>query len=154
VGPEIRPASHTLALRGDRGREAWRSAPPPPGPAEPRRGRPGLPLVRTRGRYLRWRGRGARPAAAGNTRTTRSWPAARAADPCQRRRGVSLSSAPPPRRQGPAPAPAHVSRAVPASRLQQQQQRYWKLRLGAGRRRFPWKRAVGSPLPCRRWVGD
>lgn len=36
-----------------------------------------LPPVRTRGQYLRGHGRGARPAAAGNTSKTRSWPACR-----------------------------------------------------------------------------
>lgn len=62
----------------------------------------GLPPVRTRGRYLRGRGRGARPAAAGNTGKTRSWPATRA------RPAALLAAARPvrPVRPGLGPAPS------------------------------------------------
>lgn len=78
----------------------------PVGPA-----RAWLPPISTRGQYLRAHGRDARPAAAGNTSTMRSWPEAGACNlhpppllPAAR--WVSRSSAPP--RARPAPGPSHV----------------------------------------------
>lgn len=91
------PPPHTLALPGESGREPVRDARRPrPRGAPPRHARAWHPPVRTQGRYLRGRGKGARPAAAGNTGTTRSWPAA-----CARSRARSsarLPSSPPPAR--------------------------------------------------------
>lgn len=86
---------------------------PRPRGALPTWARAWRPPARTRGRYLRGHGRGARPAAAGNTGTTRSWPAAAlalalapapASPPHGRPPGLSqLGPAP-----GPAPGAAHV----------------------------------------------
>lgn len=79
VGPRAASQHLGLVLPGEGGRKAGNAARRPrPRGARPRQARAWHPPVRTRGRYLRGRGRGARPAAAGNTGTTRSWPAARA----------------------------------------------------------------------------
>lgn len=56
-----------------------------PGIRGPPKGAAQLPPIRTRSRYLRGSGRGARPAAAGNISMTRSWPAS-----CPRRRPSTL----------------------------------------------------------------
>lgn len=56
-----------------------------PGIRGPPKGATQLPPIRTRSRYLRGSGRGARPAAAGNISMTRSWPAS-----CPRRRPSTL----------------------------------------------------------------
>lgn len=97
---------------GKGGREARRATRRPrPRGAPPTWARAWHPPVRTRGRYLRGRGRGARPATAGNTGTTRSWPAAAlaiapapASPPHGRPLGLSQIGPAP----GPAPGPAHV----------------------------------------------
>lgn len=68
TGPGAEGHLPTLALLGKGGSHA---ASGPVGPA-----RAWLPPISTRGQYLRGHGRGARPAAAGNTSTTRSWPEA------------------------------------------------------------------------------
>lgn len=73
LAPGSRAASSHVGTARGRCREA-RHAARRLSPAGP--GRAWLPPGRTRGQYLRGRGRGARPAAAGNTGTTLSWPAA------------------------------------------------------------------------------
>lgn len=150
-----RPPPHTLALPGESGREAVRDARcPRPRGAPPRQARAWHPPVRTQGRYLRGRGKGARPAAAGNTGTTRSWPAA-----CARSR--ARSSARLPSSQPPARSPSVRPRPRPGSphpRLRPrdgshgttalQQQLYWELRAKrapAGRgSQFPRQRSIAG----------
>ena len=169
------PPPHTLALPGEGGREAGRDARRPrPRGAPPKQARVWHPPVRTRGRYLRGRGKGARPAAARNTGTTRSWPAActssRASSsarlPSSRPPAGSPSVRPRPR-LAPAPgSPPPSARPRPRLRPRDgshgttalQQQLYWECRAkrapaGQGSQ-FPRQRSgPGLALSCGRSAG-